>query len=95
MTYSECTLETVRLPYDPSAQHARRKCIWHALSRRSRASIFAPSNVRGVSTSKEPWCNSIRRGVKSPPIMADRIVTDQLWDLSDFLSANQRPRAAT
>ena len=67
MTFSEYTLETIRLPYDQSAQHARRKCIWHALSRRNRASIFAPSNVQGVSTSKEPWCSSNRRGVKSRP----------------------------
>jgi hypothetical protein len=55
MTFSNTRLETRELML---AQNAQRNCIWRVLSRRSRASTFVPSNVRGVSTSTLPWRSS-------------------------------------
>jgi hypothetical protein len=60
MTFLSTRLKTRQLVHGPRAQSARRKCICRALSWRSRVSISVPSNVRGVSTSRPPWCNSNR-----------------------------------
>jgi hypothetical protein len=58
MAFTNTGLKTVRLSSDQRAQHARHKCIWRALSRRSRGTTFGPLNVRCVSTSRRPWFNS-------------------------------------
>ena len=66
MTFSEYTLENSPIIVRPECPACTAQMYLARIERRSRASIFAPSNVRGVSTSKEPWCSSNRRGAKSP-----------------------------
>ena len=65
MTFSEYTLKARRSLHDRSAQDARRKCIWRALSRRNQGTTCGPLNVRCVSMSRErcssnkPYCKMV------------------------------------